>query len=381
MKQLSDTISELQELRNVCQRNRRFINYEAVKSEIEAQEGQSQSPELWNDPEHAQGIMKKLNTLKARVEPWEQVESEVKDNLEMAQLLKEEGQEDSDDAKALGELTAELEGRVEKLELQSMLNQEADELPCFLKILSGAGGTESQDWASMLLRMYLRWCERNGYSTDVVDFAEGDTAGIQSATVRIEGPYAYGYLKGEAGIHRLVRISPFDANARRHTSFASVDVTPEIDDSIEVEIGVQDKDWRIDSFRSSGKGGQKVNKTTSAVRITHFPSGIVVSMQNERSWHQNREMAFTVLRSRLYELELKKRQEAVQARESEKADINFGSQLRSYVLHPYKMVNDHRMELKINDAEAVLDGELDPFIEGYLRWKLGKGEEKKEAQV
>ncbi|HNM46506.1 MAG TPA: peptide chain release factor-like protein, partial [Candidatus Sumerlaeota bacterium] len=179
-------------------------------------------------------------------------------------------------------------------------------------------------------------------------------------------------LKGEAGVHRLVRISPFDANARRQTSFASVDVTPEIDDKIEVDIGVQDKDWRIDSFRSGGKGGQKVNKTTSAVRITHYPSGIVVSMQNERSWHQNREMAFTILRSRLYELELKKRQAAVQQREDEKMDINFGSQIRSYVLYPYKMVNDHRMELKINDAEAVLDGDIDPLIENYLRWKLDR---------
>jgi peptide chain release factor 2 len=211
----------------------------------------------------------------------------------------------------------------------------------------------------------------------MIDLTEGETAGIQSAMIRIEGPFAYGYLKGEAGIHRLVRISPYDANARRHTSFASIDVTPEIDDTIEIDIGVQDKDWRIDSFRSGGKGGQKVNKTTSAVRITHFASGIVVSMQNERSWHQNRDLAFQVLRSRLYEMELQKRQAALQAREEDKMDINFGSQLRSYVLHPYKMVNDHRLELKVNDAEAVLDGAIDPFIEGYLRYNLTKNGDKK----
>lgn len=318
--------------------------------------------------------MKKINLLKGRVEPWEALEQEIDENLEMAELLKEEGHEQGEDADAIGEMAEDLRGRFEKLELQSMMDEEADLLPCFLKVHSGAGGTESQDWASMLLRMYLRWCERNGYKAELVDEAEGESAGIQSATIRIEGPYAYGYLAGETGIHRLVRISPFDANARRHTSFASVDVSPEVDDSIEIDIGVQDRDWRLDSFRSSGKGGQKVNKTTSAVRITHFPSGIVVSMQNERSWHQNRELAFQVLRSRLYEQELKRRREAAQAREAEKKDIDFGSQLRSYVLHPYKMVNDHRMELKVNDAEAVLDGEIDAFIEGYLRWKLGRDE-------
>lgn len=349
-----------------------IFNYEALKSEIEALEGQTQSPTFWDDAKHAQEMMKKINLLKSRVEPWENLEREVADNLEMAQLLKEEGQDTGDDAVALGSSTDGLRAIFEKLELQSMLGNEEDVLPCFLKVHSGAGGTESQDWAQMLLRMYLRWCERNDYKVEILDMAEGDTAGIQGATIRIEGPYAFGYLKGEAGIHRLVRISPYDANARRHTSFASVDVSPEIDDNIEIDIGVQDKEWRIDSFRSGGKGGQKVNKTTSAVRITHYPSGIVVSMQNERSWHQNRELAFQVLRSRLYDLELKKRQDAVQAREDEKQDINFGSQLRSYVLHPYKLVNDHRMELKVSDAEDVLDGNIDPFIEGYLRWKLGR---------
>lgn len=353
-----------------------IFNYDAIKSEIEALEGQTQSPAFWDDSEHAQEVMKKINSLKARMEPWEKLEQDVNDNLELADLLKSEGMEESEDAAAIAESAVELEARFEKLELQSMLSAEEDQLPCFLKVHSGAGGTESQDWTQMLLRMYLRWCEKNDYKAEMIDLAEGETAGIQSATIRIEGPYAFGYLQGESGIHRLVRISPFDSNARRHTSFASVDVSPEVDDTIEVDIGTQDKEWRIDSFRSSGKGGQKVNKTTSAVRITHFPSGIVVSMQNERSWHQNRELAFKVLRSRLYEMELKKRQDDAQVRESEKAGIDFGSQLRSYVLHPYKLVNDHRLELKVSDAEDVLDGGIDPFIEGYLRWKLGKDEKK-----
>lgn len=374
MKQLSETVAELQALAEGSAKNRVYINYDALLSEVEALEAQTQAPHFWDDADHAQSVMKKINLLKSRVEPWQALEREIADNLEMAELLKSEGEEDSSDAAALSDAAEELAHRFEKLELQSMLSADEDQLPCFLKVHSGAGGTESQDWASMLLRMYMRWCERNEYKVELIDMTEGETAGIQSATIRIEGPYAFGYLRGESGIHRLVRISPYDANARRHTSFASVDTSPEIDDSIEVNVGVQDKDYRIDSFRSSGKGGQKVNKTTSAVRITHFESGIVVSMQNERSWHQNRDMAFQVLRSRLYDLELRKRREAAQAKEDQKMDINFGSQIRSYVLHPYKMVNDHRMDLKVTDAEGVLDGKIDPFIDGYLRWRLGRGE-------
>ena len=347
-----------------------------MKSEIEALEGQTQSPNFWDDATTAQAMMKKLNQLKARVEPWEQLEREADDNLELAEMLKAEGMEESEDASQLSSMVEEMQARFKKLELTVMLTGEEDQLPCFLKIQAGAGGTEAMDWSDMLMRMYSRWCERNEYKMELIDLSEGEQAGIQSATLRIEGPYAYGYLKGEMGVHRLVRISPFDANARRQTSFASVDVTPEIDDTIEIDIGVQDKDWRIDSFRSGGKGGQKVNKTTSAVRITHFASGIVVSMQNERSWHQNRDLAFQVLRSRLYDLELQKRRAAVQAREDEKMDINFGSQIRSYVLYPYKMVNDHRMELKVNDAEEVLDGKIDPFIEGFLRFNLDNSTKK-----
>lgn len=378
MKQLADSVTALTALKRSCSRNRDFLNYDAIKSEIEALEAQTQSPGFWDDAEHAQGLMKKINLLKSKVEPWEKLEQEVDENIELAELLKEEGMGDSEDADIIAEAAVELRAHFDRLELRSMLNNEEDQLPCFLKVHSGAGGTESQDWASMLFRMYSRWCEKNNYKFDLIDLTEGETAGIQSATLRIEGAFAYGYLQGEAGIHRLVRISPFDSNARRHTSFASVDVTPEIDDTIEIDMGIQDKDWRIDSFRSSGKGGQKVNKTTSAVRVTHYASGIVVSMQNERSWHQNRELAFQVVRSRLYEQELQKRRDAIQAREAEKMEINFGSQLRSYVLHPYKLVNDHRLGMKVTDAEAVLDGGIDPFIEGYLRFKMGMTDKKGE---
>lgn len=317
-------------------------------------------------------MMKKIDALKQTIEPWAALEGEISDNLELAELLKEEGKTDGPDVESLDALRAELEHRLDQLELRVLLSREEDKLPCFLQIHAGAGGTESQDWAQMLLRMYMRWAERKGFKLEQVDLTEGEQAGIKDVTIRIEGPYAFGYLKAENGVHRLVRISPYDANARRHTSFASVDVTPEIDESIEIDIGEKDKDWRLDSFRSGGKGGQKVNKTTSAVRITHYPSGIVVQCQNERSWHQNRDTAFQILRSRLFAMELEKRKKEVEAREEAKSDISFGSQIRSYVLHPYQMVNDHRMELKVSDANGVLDGDIDPFIEGYLKSKLSE---------
>jgi len=318
--------------------------------------------------------MRKINELKQLIEPWITLEQETKDSLEMAELLKEEGQAESEDATTLGELAEELKARFEKLEIQALLTDDADRLPCYLYINSGAGGTESQDWASILMRMYVRWAERRDYKVEIVDLQEGTEAGISSAQLRIEGFMAFGYLKAESGVHRLVRISPFDSNARRHTSFASVYASPEIDDSIDIDIGVKDKDWRIDSFRSSGKGGQKVNKTTSAVRITHFPTNTVVSCQNERSWHQNRDLAFQVLRSRLYAIELEKRKQAAAAEEAQKSDVNFGSQIRSYVLQPYQLVRDERTEIKISDPDRVLDGDIDVFIEGYLKSKMKKTE-------
>jgi peptide chain release factor 2 len=292
--------------------------------------------------------------------------------MEIADLLRSEGQEDSADAKALEELCNELKTRHERLEIQALLTEETDSMPCFLSINSGAGGTEADDWASILMRMYVRWAERRDFKVEIVDLQEGGEAGVSSVQLRLEGFMAYGYLKAESGVHRLVRISPYNAQGKRQTSFASVYATPEIDDSIEIDIGVKDKDWRIDSFRSSGKGGQKVNKTTSAVRITHFPTGIVVSCQNERSWHQNRDVAFQVLRSRMYALEMEKRLKASQDLEQTKSDVNFGSQIRSYILQPYQLVRDERTEIKISDTDKVLDGYIDPFIEGFLKSKLKK---------
>jgi peptide chain release factor 2 len=314
--------------------------------------------------------MRKLNELRELVHPWIKLGDEVADNLELAQMLKDDGAEESEDADSLGRLTDDLQERFDKLEIQALLTEDEDRLPCFLQIHSGAGGTESQDWAQILMRMYVRWAERRGYKVEVVDLQEGQEAGISSAELRIEGFMAYGYLKAETGVHRLVRISPFDSNARRHTSFASVSASPEIDDEIEVDIGIKDKDWRIDTFRASGKGGQKVNKTSSAVRIVHFPTNTIVSCQNERSFHQNRDLAFRMLRSRLYALELEKRLAKQAEAEANKSDVNFGSQIRSYTLQPYTLVRDERTGIKISDVDRVLDGDIDELIEGFLKMKL-----------
>ncbi len=280
----------------------------------------------------------------------------------LLELLEEGEQEVAGDAeRALERLRAELD----RFEITLLLADPDDVRPALLDIHPGAGGTESQDWAAMLLRMYLRWAEANGYAVEVIDETPGEEAGIKSATIRIEGAYAFGYLKGESGVHRLVRISPYDAASRRHTSFASVSVSPEIDDDIEIEI--DDKDLRIDTYRSSGAGGQHVNVTDSAVRITHLPTGIVAQSQAERSQHRNKAMAMKVLRARLYELERRRRQEEMALKQGEKKEIAWGSQIRSYVLHPYRMVKDHRTGVERGDVDRVLDGDLQPFIEGYLK--------------
>ena len=252
-----------------------------------------------------------------------------------------------------------------RLDLERLLGEEHDAGNAIVTLHPGAGGTEAQDWAEMLFRLYLRWCERRGYKTEIIDLQPGEGAGIKNATFTVTGPYAYGYLKGEAGVHRLVRISPFDANARRHTSFASLFVFPEIDDTVDVEIN--DADLRVDTYRSSGAGGQHVNKTDSAVRLTHLPTGIVVACQNERSQHKNRATAMKVLRARLYELELQKQRERMNALQKTKKEIAWGSQIRSYVLHPYRMVKDHRTGCEIGNADAVLDGDIDKFIGAYLQ--------------
>jgi len=276
-------------------------------------------------------------------------------------------EEDAEVAIEVAETLEKLEARVDDFELKCMFSGEHDENNALLTIHAGAGGTEAQDWADMLLRMYLRWAEEKGFKTDILDYLPGDEAGVKGVTVLIKGHYAYGYLRSEMGIHRLVRISPFDAGGRRHTSFASVFIFPELDDTIDIDIN--EKDLRIDTYRASGAGGQHVNKTSSAVRITHLPTGIVVQCQNERSQHRNKDMAFKMLRARLYE-----REKELQAREQEnlqgeKKEIGWGSQIRSYVLQPYRMVKDHRTNCEVGNVDSVLNGNLEPFIKAYLLWQ------------
>ncbi len=318
-------------------------------------------PDFWKDTDRAQAVRKERGGLAAVVEAWCE-EAAALDDARVFLELAEEGDEEA--AAELAAKVGETEVGVAEIELKRVLGGEHDSGNGIITLHPGAGGTEAQDWAEMLLRMYLRWCERRGFRTQVVDLQPGEGAGIKSATVMVEGPYAYGYLKAEAGIHRLVRISPFDANARRHTSFASVFVYPEIADDIEVEI--RDEDLRVDTYRSSGAGGQHVNKTDSAVRITHLPTGIVVCCQNERSQHKNKSRGMKVLRARLYELEREKQEAKVAELTKGKKEIGFGSQIRSYVLHPYRLVKDHRTGVEVGNADGVLDGAIDGFIEAYL---------------
>jgi peptide chain release factor 2 len=298
-----------------------------------------------------------------------------REGVDEAQIFLELAEEG--DPEALAELKAKVEAvtqTLDHLELQQLLGGEHDTGNAIVEIHPGAGGLEAQDWAEMLLRMYLRWAERRGYKAELLEHQPGEGAGIKSATFTLEGAYAYGYAKAESGVHRLVRISPFDANARRQTSFASVLVVPDIEG--EIEIDIRDDDLRIDTYRSSGAGGQHVNKTDSAVRLTHLPSGIVVACQNERSQHKNKAMAMKILKARLYELETRKQQEKMEQIAGTKSDIGFGHQIRSYVLHPYRMVKDHRTNTEVGNADGVLDGDIDPFVDAWLRSQLAGGAKK-----
>jgi len=324
-------------------------------------------PGFWDDRESAQKVIDQVKSAKASVEPWKVVREQLDDLEAMEELLSEE--DDPGLEEELRQGVERLEQEVERLEFTSTLSEPEDKLGAILTIHPGAGGTESQDWADMLLRMYARWIERSGYEHSILDYQPGEEAGVKDVTLEVKGAYAFGYLKAESGVHRLVRISPFDANARRHTSFASVFVTPAVDDDINIEI--DEADLRIDTYRASGAGGQHVNKTSSAVRITHLPSKIVVQSQGERSQHRNRETAMRILRSRLYQLELERRREQQAELESKKKKIEWGSQIRSYVLHPYTMVKDHRTGVETSNVQAVLDGDLDRFIEEYLTWIKG----------
>ncbi|HVS16267.1 MAG TPA: peptide chain release factor 2 [Thermoanaerobaculia bacterium] len=360
-----ETQQTLERLAERLDHLRGYFDGPRLADELAAIDHEMQQPGFWDQPQKSAPLLQKRRGLERRLKAIERLGSDAGE-LEAWQELIDEDEVDSE----LGRFLERLEADLDKLDLELKLSGPDDARNALLAVHPGAGGTESQDWAEMLLRMYLRWAEQGGFEVEVLDRLEGEEAGIKSATIAINGEYAYGYLKGESGVHRLVRISPYDAQSRRHTSFASVWVYPEVEDDVEIEI--DDKDLRVDTFRSSGAGGQHINVTDSAVRITHLPTNTVVSCQNERSQHKNRATAMKVLRAKLYDLEMQKRQAELDRLEGEKKEIGWGSQIRSYVLHPYRMVKDHRTGFEVGDADRVLDGDLDPFIEAWLKHQLGE---------
>ena len=319
-------------------------------------------PGFWERDGEGQQILKERASILDSITPWKQEEKELEEIEILLQLVEE--QQDEAETQDLLEKVKKSEETVAQMEFLRMLGGKNDPNNAIVSINAGAGGTEAQDWVEMLLRMYLRWGEKKGYHTQIIDILTGEEAGLKNVTFTVTGPYAYGYLKAESGIHRLVRISPFDAGARRHTSFASVFVIPEVSD--EIEIVIDEKDLKIDTYRSSGAGGQHVNKTDSAVRITHLPTGIIVQCQNERSQHKNKATALKILKARLYEKEMKEREEKFEMLHHSKKEIAWGSQIRSYVMHPYRMVKDHRTNKVIHDVDRVMDGDLDEFMKAYL---------------
>ncbi len=356
----------VQELGNDIESVWSRLDTDLIEKKIAEKMALSEAPDFWNDHEKAEKVMSQVRKLKNRIEPWKALKAEYSDIQAMYELAQESGeQSDEDELRAMLE-----EGRrkFEELNVLNLLSGEVDDSSAFITIHSGAGGTEAEDWAAMLSRMYTRWAERHEYKIEVVDVLEAE-GGIKSITMQIDGDYVYGHLKGEAGIHRLVRISPFDANARRHTSFASVFVFPVLDDSIEVEI--KPEDLRIDTYRAGGKGGQHVNKTDSAVRFTHLPTGIVVACQSERSQIFNRQACMSMLRAKLYEYYREQKEKENAKYSSEKKDISWGNQIRSYVFQPYTMVKDHRTKYETGNIQAVMDGDIDEFMDSYLvaKWK------------
>jgi peptide chain release factor 2 len=350
-------------LRKRFNRSEGIFDAEKKREQVLELEKKIARPDFWNNQEEAQTTLQ----TRSRLEQDIQIDSKLTSDIEDLKALAELAKEGEDVMKELTSEVQKLEQEAQHTEIRMLLSGENDRSNAIVTIHPGAGGIDSQDWAEMLVRMYLRWAERSGYSTKVLDYQPGEEAGIKSATFIVEGDFAYGYLSSESGVHRLVRISPFGAMGKRQTSFASVYVYPQLDEKIEIQI--DEKDLRIDTYRSSGAGGQHVNVTDSAVRITHIPSGIVVSCQNERSQIRNREMARTVLRARLYELELSKKRQELQAVEDAKLDIGFGSQIRSYVLHPYRLVKDHRTKYESSNADRILDGDIEDFIYKYLVYR------------
>lgn len=331
-------------------------------------EAKTREAGFWSDTAAAKKILKELDRLKDELSAWTAEKNALSDVGAIVELVDESADEELE--KEAAERLDRAARAIAEMEFKRMLSDGQDESGAILSINAGAGGTEACDWAEMLLRMYRRWADEHGYANDVVEFTPGDGAGFRSVVMTINGKYAYGYLKAERGVHRLVRISPFDANKRRHTSFASVDVIPDIEEDIEIEIN--ENDLRIDTFRSSGAGGQHVNKTDSAVRITHLPTGIAVACQKERSQHRNREIAMRLLKAKLYEVEMEKKRKEKEEYEASKSKIEWGSQIRSYVMHPYRMVKDHRTGVEFGNVEKVMDGGIDPFIHAFLLGKKKK---------
>ena len=356
---VKDALARLNELR-------KCLNVEGTKNRIAKLEEEMSAQDFWDDPESAQKVVQRLKVLKNAISAPDDLFKEYED----AQVLVELAQEAEDESMGdeIQTTLSPLEERLHHLELNSLFTDPRDSKNAIISVHPGAGGTESCDWASMLFRMIMRFCERREFVTEVIDFLEGDEAGLKSATITVSGPFAYGNLKSEAGVHRLVRISPFDANKRRHTSFAAIEVLTEADEDVEVEL--REEDIKMDVYRSSGAGGQKVNKTSSAVRLTHIPTGIIVASQIERSQHRNRAVAMQFLRSKLYDMEMKKKEAELAAQRDGQQDVAWGSQIRSYVLHPYQLIKDHRTSVETGNVDRVLDGELDAFIEGFLKWSL-----------
>lgn len=343
-----------------------LFDLESKKERIGQLEQKMGVPEFWDDQSHAQEVINEMNQLKKYVDQFEELDTQMEDLEVTYGLVKEEN--DSDLFKEMEEDTTQLHKHMNNFEVQMLLSEPYDTNNAILELHPGAGGTESQDWASILLRMYQRYSEQKNYKVEMLDYLPGDEAGVKSVTLLIKGHNAYGYLKAEKGVHRLVRISPFDSSGRRHTSFTSCDVLPEITDDVEIDI--QDSDLKIDTYRASGKGGQHVNTTDSAVRITHIPTNIIVTCQNERSQIKNREIAMKMLRSKLYQLELERQEEELAKLQGEHAEIGWGNQIRSYVFHPYTMVKDHRTNVEAGNAQGVIDGNIGPFIDAYLRSRI-----------
>ncbi|MDH7602264.1 MAG: peptide chain release factor 2 [Armatimonadota bacterium] len=359
---LKDVIEKLTTIEQSLEELGGHLDVSGVKEQISRLEQESASPEFWEDAAQAQRKLKQLSRLKASIEPFLKLQSEIADLKVLAELTDDP---ESPDAAEIAREVERVESDYRRLELETLLSGEHDSANAILEINAGAGGTEACDWVSMLLRMYIRWAERRGFRTEILNSVEGEVAGLKNVTVLVEGRNAYGYLKHERGVHRLVRISPFDANKRRHTTFAAVDVIPELDDDASVEINPEE--LRIDTFRASGAGGQHVNKTESAVRITHIPTGIVVTCQNERSQHKNRENAMKVLAARLAELQREQTEQRIAELRGDLRAIEWGNQIRSYVFQPYTMVKDHRTNYETGDVIRVMDGDIDDFIQASMR--------------